>query len=420
MSHNVAALSSPVLVARTEELALLTSCLEARPSLAVVEGEAGVGKTRLVAELLAQPGLAGRRHLVGQCHPLREPFPLGPVIDALRGLGDTVAGMSLSPLAGALRPVLPELAPFLPPLPDPIAEPSMERHRLWRAVVELLGAVGPSVVVLEDLHWADEATAEFLAFLVVQLPPDLGLALTWRSEDMAPASPLLALSAHLPVTTTSGRVILAPLTPEQVQALVRAILASDQVSDEFAAYLHERTGGIPFAIEEVLRLLQDRHDLIRLEGGWSRRALDELQVPAAIRESILERLVRLPADGRRMMEAAAVVEVGADEDLLAAVAGLAGARSRAHAGLVTALESALLQATGDHQYRLRHALATEAIYAAIAAPSRRQLHQRAARALETNSDASLAQLARHYKEAGQPLKWGRYARAAAEHAAFLG
>ncbi|HUP71089.1 MAG TPA: AAA family ATPase [Acidimicrobiales bacterium] len=412
-------LSAPVLVARSQELAALTACVESAPAIAVVEGEAGVGKTRLVTELMASRSAAGRLALVGQCHPLRDPFPLGPVVEALRGVGHRAARLSLSPLAGALRPLLPELADHLPPPPDPLADPRMERHRLWRAVVELLGSVGAAVVVLEDLHWADEATAEFLVFLATQLPPNVVLVVTWRPADIPSASPLPALAARPSGSTMVVRVALAPLAPADVKALVQSILASDAISDEFIAYLHERTAGIPFAVEEVLRLLQDRRDLVRWEGRWARRGLDRLEVPAAIRESIGERVARLADGPRQLVEAAAVLGEPADEALLGAVAGLPAAR--ANAALVGALAAALLQETRDGHYGFRHALATDAVYATIPGPTRRRLHQRAARAMEKDDgQASPAQLARHCKEGGQPLKWVRHAQAAAASAAALG
>lgn len=412
-------LSAPVLVARGQELAALIACVEAAPAIAVVEGEAGVGKTRLVTELMASRSAGGRLALVGQCHPLRDPFPLGPVIEALRGVGHRAARLSLSPLAGALRPLLPELADHLPPPPDPLADSRMERHRLWRAVVELLGSVGAAVVVLEDLHWADEATAEFLVFLATQVPPNVVLVLTWRPADVPSASPLPALAARPSGPTTVVRVALAPLAPGEVKALVQSILASDEVSDEFIAYLHERTAGIPFAVEEVLRLLQDRHDLVRWEGRWARRGLDRLEVPAAIQESIGERVARLDDGSRQLVEAAAVLGEPADEALLAAVAGLPAAR--ANTALVGALAAALLQETSPGHYGFRHALATDAVYAAIAAPTRRRLHQRAARAMEKHGEgAAPAQLARHCREGGQPLKWVLHAREAAGQARSLG
>src|SRR5262245_22340654 len=102
-------LTAPVLVGRQQELELLLAAALDPPCVAIVEGEAGVGKTRLVRELLALPSLQDRLSLVGHCQPLREPFPFGPVIEALRGAADVRPARELGAVAGALRPLLPEL-----------------------------------------------------------------------------------------------------------------------------------------------------------------------------------------------------------------------------------------------------------------------------------------------------------------------
>src|SRR5262249_43345908 len=98
-------LVSPALVDRGAGLARLAAAASARPVVAVIEGEAGVGKTRLVEELLARPELSGSRRLVGWSRQIREPFPLGAVIEAVRGLGADLRQLALSPVAGALRPL---------------------------------------------------------------------------------------------------------------------------------------------------------------------------------------------------------------------------------------------------------------------------------------------------------------------------
>lgn len=201
-----------MLVGRGDELELLLEAARRPPSLVVVEGEAGVGKSRLVAEPVGAgaPDVAvshrrvGRRVLIGHCHRLREPFPLGPVLEALRGLaGDPPAG-KLDPVVGALRGLLPELAARLPPSPGRLGDPRAERHRVFRAVVELIDALGPAVVVLEDLHWADEATVELLDFLACRQPSGLCLALTYRREGWLATRRYWACLRALPARFSPG------------------------------------------------------------------------------------------------------------------------------------------------------------------------------------------------------------------------
>ncbi len=388
------------------------------PAVAILEGEAGVGKTRLVRELLAHPALAGRCALVGNCHPLREPFPFGPMIEALRGAA-AVLPRELSPVTGALRPLLPELSDRLPPLPEPLGDHRAERHRLFRAVPELLAALGPAVCVLEDLHWLDESTAELTSFLLAQLPPQLSLVLTFRREDLGASTPLLGITSRLPRSTLTMHLSLPPLDVEEVRKLVGAILEVDEVSEEFGAYVHERTLGIPFAVEEVLRLLEHRRDLVNAGGWGARRALDELAVPTAVRDSILERLGRLGPDAQRVGEAAAVLGTPATEEHLARVGGLSASRTRK--GLSQALSVALLRELDAGCFGFRHTLACQAVYEAIPAPERRELHVRAALALwDRQGRVPLARLAHHFKLGGRSKEWLRYAEVAADQALSLG
>jgi DNA-binding CsgD family transcriptional regulator len=412
-------LTSPVLVGREQELGRLLQAVLRPPAVAVVEGEAGVGKTRLVRELLAQPELRDRRTLIGHCHALREPFPFGPVIEGLRGVQDIPPAEGLGAVTGALRPLLPELSERLPPALEPLGDARAERHRIFRAILELLGALGPTICVLEDLHWSDHGTVDLLHFLVSQPPDDLCLLLTYRREDLPSSAPLFGLASRLPAHVVDSAISLSPLGPEQVRELVASILRVDDVSDEFALHLHERTLGLPFAVEEVLRLLADRRDLVQRDGRWARRMLGELEVPAAIRDSILERMARLSPDARRVTEAAAVAGVACSAELLRGVAGLTA--ERAARGLGEALSLGLLREDEDGNLGFPHALGGQAVYEAIGAPERRRQHLRAARKLERGPEPrQLAQIAHHFQRADLPRKWIRYAEAAADLAISLG
>jgi DNA-binding CsgD family transcriptional regulator len=408
-------LTSPVLVGRERELALLVEAATRPPSLVVLEGEAGVGKTRLVEELLARPELAGRARYEGRCQQLGEPFPLGPIVEALRGA--SLAQGALSPVAGALRPLLPELADRLPPSPDPLGDRRAERHRLFRAMRELLGALGPSVLVLEDLHWDDGSTVELLSFLASQLPADLTLVCTYRREDLAPGSLLLGLAGRLPREVQGVQVSLLPLGKDEVRELVRKILDAQDVSDEFADHLLEDSGGLPFAVEEILRLLRDRDDVVRQRGMWVRREIEQIGVPLALRDAILERLRRLDPQAQRLVEAASVLGTPSAEDVLLAVADLDD--GSADRPLGEALSSALLLEVSEGRYGFRHMLARQAVAEAIPTPARRRLHVRAATALETALPTPHAGLAHHYREAGKTDEWIAHAEAAADRAESL-
>ncbi len=406
---------SPTLVGRSAELERLAAVVSSPPSVVVVDGEAGIGKTRLVAELAARPEVAGRRLLVGRCHRIRESFPLGPVIEALRGLGEALAAVTLSPVAGALRPLLPELAGLLPPAPEPLDDRAAERHRTFRGLVGLLESLSPAVLVLEDLHWADEQTADFVRYLLAEPPPKLSLVLTFRGEEVELG--IRALTAALPAGTGRAEIVLAPLDRERTGELAAAIMDLSRVSDEFAGYLRERTSGLPFAIEELLALMRARGTLIRRGSGWSRRALDELDVPAGIRDSVLERVGGLTPRARTLVEVAAVLQVPVAHEVLFATAGWTG--EQANPVLEEALSAGVL--AGQHgDYGFRHLLAAQAVYEAVPQPRRGVLHGRAADALRAHAPVPLGQVAHHLRFAGRLEEWAVAAGRAADHAIELG
>ena len=410
-------LTSPRLIGRTAERDLLVRAVTRQPAVVLLEGEAGVGKTRMTTEVLTAPALDGLRRLVGGCHRLREPFPLGPLLDSLRQLGTLPP--DLNPVVGCLRALLPEMAAHLPPAPEALNDARAERHRVFRAVTALLASLGPTVCVVEDAHWADETTLEFLRLLTAAQPPQLSLLVTYRPEDVDHGSPLTGLAARLPASTLGLRLALEPLDVEDVGRLVGAILDTDEVSDEFAEYLHAKTSGLPFAVEEVLRLMQERRDLVRRDGRWARQVLERLAVPAAVRDSIRERVARLDADARLVADCLAVLARPSSDELVAAATGLPLQRVRD--GLAAGVTSGLLTEGPDGASQYRHALAGESLYAELPAPRRRRLHLAAAQALPAvqADPPPVAQLAFHYGRARRPAEAARYAEAAAELAGEL-
>ncbi|QSB16052.1 AAA family ATPase [Natronosporangium hydrolyticum] len=406
---------SPAYVGRVAELTQLVAAVTMPPAVVVIEGEAGLGKTRLVQELAGRPELAHQRLLVGRCHPIRESFPLGPVVEALRGLGDALGPVALSPVTGALRPLLPELADQLPPQPDTLADQGIERHRVFRALTAVLDALAPVTLILEDLHAADEQTADFVGYLLAEPHPKLSVVLTYRPEDADPTVRALTTGRHTATSRTD--VVLAPLDAAQTGILAAAILGVEQVSDEFAEYLCERSSGSPFAVEELLALLRTRGTLVRRGGGWARRALAELDVPSSIRESVLERVSRLSEPARAVVAAAAVLHRSVPVAVLTETCRVAP--EQLLSALNEALDSALLAEPGE-EIGFRHQLAAEAVYAELAGPVRADLHGRAAAALSALPPVPLGQVAHHLRHAGRLPEWVDAAEQAAVQALALG
>ncbi|MEU1593319.1 AAA family ATPase [Streptomyces sp. NPDC005708] len=404
-------LGVPRLVGRDRDLSLLDQALDGRPGLVVVAGEAGIGKTRLLHELQRRrPETA----LVAVCPPFREPYTLGPVVDAVRRLADRVAGLPLTGLAGALRPVFPEWAGQLPPAPEPLPDAAAARHRLLRALVELIDALGVGLFVVEDAHWADETTLELLLFLWARRERSPRLVLTYRPEDVRPESLLRRLVAQAGVT----RLEPGPLTTAGTADLVSSMLGGEPVSVEFAEFLHGHTDGLPLAIEESVRLLYDRADLVCEDGAWLRRDVAELDVPPSIRDAVLERTSRLGPAAGAALAALAVLEGERSPALVAEVAGIP--LPEAENGLVEALAGGLLHEDRDARVGFRHMLAARSVYHALGAGERSRLHRRAGEALDREPVRRVAELARHFREAGDPGRWAAYAEQAADHAISSG
>lgn len=412
----------PDFVGREAEFAALTEAMAGPRSVVLVEGEAGIGKSRLVAEFLASR--AGRLHrpLIAACPPFRQPYTLGPVVDALRQATDTVAGLALSGLAGALRPLFPEWAADLPVAPEPMEDASGSRHRLFRALDELLACLDVRVLVVEDVQWADEATLEFLLFLATrQASParQLRLMISWRQEEVPAASLLWRLTSRTGAGQAGMRISLGPIDVDDTARLISSMVAGEDVSAEFAAFVHERTEGVPLAVEESVRVMGARADLTRRRDGWFRRRLEVIEVPPTIRDAVLERTQRVSPNTRQVLQAAAVLGEPATERVLAAVTGLETERIRP--GLAEAMRCGLLDDDGHGLASYRHGLAAQAVYEALPAPERRVLHQRAGIALEGASPpAAAALLVHHFREAGDATRWLGYAEQAADLAVASG
>jgi DNA-binding CsgD family transcriptional regulator len=384
----------------------------------LVEGELGIGKSRLVSEYLA--GAAGRaaRPVVAFCPPFRQPQTLGPVADALRPAVADIGSLGLSGLAGALRPLFPEWANVLPAPPEPAEDASAARSRLFRALAELLAGLGTGLLVVEDSHWADEATLEFLLFLASRSPagtPAPGLLVTVRPEDV-PAGSLLPRLARLAAGGRGLRLALGPLGKDGTAGLVASMLG-EQVTERFTAFLHEQAGGVPLAVEESVRLLAARADLTRRDGRWVRRRLQRLAVPPTIRDAVLERSARLSRGAQEVLSAAAVLAEPAREDVIAVVAGMD--TDQARSGISEALGCALLAEGERGLVSFRHALACRAVYEAVPGPAQRLLHQRAGEAL-TQLGAPAGTLARHFRQAGDTQRWLQHAELAADLALSVG
>jgi DNA-binding CsgD family transcriptional regulator len=324
--------------------------------LVLIGGEAGVGKTSLVRRF-ADGSRA--RVLWGACEPLFAPRPLGPLHD--------VAAAARGRLPGALADGRP--------------------HDVAAALVEELALAPATVLVLEDVHWADEAMLDVLAILGrrAERTPALVLA-TYRDDELGPTHLLRTVLGELATSRGVRRMALEPLSLEAVREL-----AAGSTLDPEA--LHRRTGGNPFFVTEALGA----------QGA---------EIPPTVRDAVLARAARLSTRGRRVLDGVAIFPTPPAVDVLDAVA------ADAADGLDECLEAGMLRGEGA-SVGFRHELARAAIEDAIPVHRRVALHRAALHTLVASGAAEPGRLAYHAEAAGDADAVLVYAPAAADRAARL-
>ncbi|MFF5890510.1 ATP-binding protein [Streptomyces globisporus] len=403
-----------LLIGRSALLADVYAELDRRPAVAVFTGEAGVGKSRFVHELLRRTSSPDAVTLVARCQEADTPFPFAPLVEALNRFRSGLLPADLPPVTGALHALLPDLADRLPPAPPPLGDPRAEHHRVLRALHACTAALGEAVLVVEDLQWADASTCALLRTVVADPPPGLGLVLTARSRTAphtdAEGGDGLPFPLRAPAHMTVVERHLAPLSAAETGSLAAGLLGAQAVPDEFADRLHRWTGGLPYVVEEVLRGWPD-------SAEYPTGAAGEPPLPGSVRRVVVERLRGLPPAARQVVAAAAVLGEPAPVELLCSVAGLGEPEARR--ALAAALREGVLHGSPhDGGYVFPYDLARRAAYEAVAEPERPVLHLRAARALARHtSPFPLAGMAEHYRRAGRPAQAARCLEAAADRAA---
>ncbi|MFB4315425.1 BTAD domain-containing putative transcriptional regulator [Actinomadura sp. 21ATH] len=389
-------------VGRRDELGRLAAAARdaagGRCALALVGGDAGMGKTSLAGRLartLAADGWTAGWGGAPETGGAPAAWPWAELLRELAAAGPPPAG-----LAERLAPLLSDAAAA----PEAAADITSARFRLHRAVGDYLAGLAertPLLLVLEDLHWADEETLALLAALPARLRDRPVLLVGTFRHTEAPerlAGTLAALARHEPL-----RVELAGLPAADVAALVRATCAAEVGPDELAA-IAERTGGNPFFTRETARLLD-------AEGP---RAATRL-VPAGVGDVLRHRIGRLPEAAQAVLRYAAVAGRDADLGVLADVAGDEDAVLDA---VDAGVAAGLLTEPGPGRIRFAHALVRDTLYTGLSRARRTRLHGRVAAALERHRPGEVAAIAHHHLEAGgaDPGKAVRYARLAAEAA----
>ncbi len=402
-------LVSPILVGRRDELEAVELTLDALGGGSarhlLIAGEAGVGKTRLVEELAKRAAERGMLVLRGTCANIGDGgLPYGPIVDALRGLVEVLDPDVVSRVVG---PSGVELGMLVPSLGGGGRHAGATQRQWLQArvfdallgLLQRLGATTPTVLILEDLHWSDQATRETATFLARALrdAPVL-LVMTYRSDEMHRRHPLMPWLAELERAGQVERLALRRLEAGEVRELVRAIDGASP-DDERVGLIYRRSDGNPFFIEELLAA--DRES-----GGAAR-------LPSTLRDVLLARIGAIPDAARGLLGVAAIAGQQVDHDLLVQAAGLA--ESDAIEAIREAVANQLLLPValpdGRDGYAFRHALVQEAVADDLLPGERRRLHRRSAEVLEgrepgtgAGAAAHWASLAHHWKAAGVDVR----------------
>jgi DNA-binding CsgD family transcriptional regulator/tetratricopeptide (TPR) repeat protein len=389
------------MVGRSGELATLERSLaaagEGQAGASLVAGEAGVGKTRLVAELAAHARTTGALVLAGGCLELgKGVLPYGPLIEALRSMAGAVDRAALFEVLGPAREELARLLPdvFSPQSGDREAQddgPGTSQGYLFELLLGLVARLSTNqtlLVIFEDLHWADRSTRDLIRFLVHRLDV-AGRVLfvgTYRSDEVHRRHPLLPLLAELERGGRVERLDLPRLGRGDTERLLAQILTGP-VEAELVAAIHGRSEGNPFFVEELVA-----------SGATS--------MPDTLREVLVARMGALGARTQDLLGVVAAAGRPVDHRLLASVAGMS--EGALLAALREAVDRQVLVAEPDHnRYRFRHALLAEVAYAELLPGERARIHRAYARALRASPGlrdpapaSAAAELAHHEDLAG--------------------
>ncbi len=452
----------PVLIGRDQELAALGHLLNQTSSgqgqMLLLCGEAGIGKSRLVAELKTSSTAQGFHVLEGKCFPTDLTYPYAPLRDLLHSCFASLSPASIiaavGPFARALAPLLPERVSLLPALaslpPLPPLDPEQEQRRLFAALADFFirqTGLRPLLLIVEDVHWSDDSSLEFLHTLARQMTGrPLLLVCTYRSDDVHPR--LSRWLAQLDRERFGLEVTLTRLSRSETEAMLRAIFAAQQViAGELLETLWRLTDGNPFFLEEVLKSGLSSGGITFTESGWVHflpAAARQVAIPRSVQDAVQQRARRLPQQARQLLTLAAVAGRRFDVRVLQHL--LHCTDSQLLSLLKDVVAAQLVVEESADQFSFRHALTRQAIYAGLLARERRAVHRRLAQAIEqlfaggpalddrmqtdnefrssklsqsARSDAHLADLAYHCFQGEDWEKAREYGKLAGEQALLL-
>ena len=415
---------------------LLDRAIAGQGGLVFVGGEPGVGKTRIAEELLKQARQRGCLAQTGHCYEMEGTPPFIPFVELIERTARVVPKVAfreaLGDAASEVARLVPELRQLFPDLPPPVELPPDQQRRYlfnnFLAFIERGARVTPNVLLVDDLHWADESTLALLQHLAPHLAQMPVLVVgTYRDVDLDAERPFARTLEALTRQRLAQKIALKRLDEAHVAELLEA-LAGQAPPAPLVGAVFQETEGNPFFVEEVYQHLDEEGKLFDPEGGWrTDLRVEDLDVPEGIKLVIGRRIQRLSKDSRQLLTIAAVVGRSFDLPLLTALGDDEDA-------VLTSLEDAeaaqLIRAVSAGRvlrWEFAHGLIRQTLEGALSLPRRQRAHLRVAEAMEQvygdRVERQAADLAHHLYQAGaaaDPEKTVRLLTLAGDQAAVSG
>lgn len=428
------------LVGRERELEILEShlkrVLRGEGSTVFVRGEAGIGKSRLVWEVGRKAKKEKIRYLTGRCLFAGESFPYQPITEVVRSYLQLKGAKSKGGLGELIKERAPHLAGrigviegFLQVGED--RESSLvNREQLWDTACELVRLMSrdrPTLVHLEDLHWADRPTLSLLAYLARNLQGERLLIVgTYRPEDLIgehgdTSHPLLAVLENMRREGLCEEIDLERLDEEATQGIIHSVFPDSTFAESFVHSLYGETEGNPLFILEMLQLMRKEGVILQEDGGWVVcRELRKLVIPGRINDVIVNRLRSLSSNERNLLDVASVEGRSFHSDTLCRCLGLP--RMRVLRTLQDLEDSHHLIHASDIEYQFDHGKIRDIVYDGLIPELRNEYHRLIGEYLEVSSgerDEYAGKIAHHLIEAGKEIDSLPYLLKAGTHASRL-
>ena len=433
----------PVLIGRAEDLTalhrLIDEVKQGEGRVVLVSGEAGIGKSRLVAETKTYALSQGFLPFQGNCFQTDSVFPYAPLLDLLHsyfsGSSLVTGHYDLAPLAQDLSRFLPDVTPLIsestPLLVPSSLDPQQEKRRLFALLLHFFtqqSARQPLLFIVEDLHWSDDTSLELLLYLARgcrHLP--ILFVLTYRSDEVSPE--LRHYLAEFDREHLAQDFSLQRLARADVDAMLQAIFAMHQAMHTgLVESLYQLTEGNPFFIEEVLKSLIASGEIASKDGVWERTLLfgthkRHPSIPRSVQDAVYQRTMQLSTSARQVLRLAAVAGRRFDLTILEQV--MHTDESHILVLMKELVAAQLVSEEAADQFSFRHALTRQAVYSELLAGERRMLHRSIAETIEQRAlpssilDAHQVDLAYHFYEGEVWPKAAEYGQRAGERALIL-